>query len=97
MNKVEKLGKSDLVAQVAEVTGLSKKAAQEAVSATLDTISGSLAKGVAVGIVGFGTFSVKHRAERTGRNPQTGAPITISAATVPAFKASSKLKSEVNS
>ncbi len=93
---MSKLVKADLVAKVAEETGLSKKVAQDAVSATLDAVSSALAKGDSVTLIGFGTFSVKERAERTGRNPQTGDPITIAAAKVPAFKASSKLKAEVN-
>ncbi len=62
----------------------------------VDTVTESLKKGDTVSLVGFGTFSVKERAARTGRNPQTGEPIQISAAKVPTFKAGKALKDSVN-
>ncbi len=62
----------------------------------VDTVTDSLKKGETVALVGFGTFIVKERAARTGRNPQTGAPIEISAAKVPSFKAGKALKDAVN-
>lgn len=87
--------KSELVAAIAEKTGLTKKASEEALGAVVDTISDALAKGEKVQLVGFGTFEVRERAERTGINPQTREKITIAATKTPAFKAGSALKEAV--
>lgn len=87
--------KSELVAAIAEKTGLTKKASEEALGAVVDTISDALTKGEKVQLVGFGTFEVRERAERTGINPQTREKITIAATKTPAFKAGSALKEAV--
>ena len=87
--------KADLVAAVAE-TGVSKKQAAAAVDAMIDAITGALKKGDKVSLVGFGSFSVKKRKARTGRNPQTGAEIKIKAKKVPAFSAGKALKDAVS-
>ena len=86
--------KADLVAAVAE-TGMTKKQAAAAVDAVIDTVKGALKKGDKVSLVGFGTFSVKRRKARTGRNPQTGKAIKIKAKKVPAFSAGKGLKEAV--
>lgn len=87
--------KSDLVAQVAEAAELSKKDAEKAVNAVIDSITGALKKGDKVALVGFGTFETRKRPERKGRNPQTKQEITIPATTAPAFKAGKALKDAV--
>lgn len=87
--------KSDLVAQVAEIAELSKKDAEKAVNAVVESITEALKKGDKVALVGFGTFETRHRPERKGRNPQTKAEITIPATTAPAFKAGKALKDAV--
>lgn len=89
------MNKGDLVEAVAKQTGLSKSAAQGAVDAVVENISKSLKKGQSVTLVGFGTFSVSKRKARTGRNPQTGEPIKISARKVPKFSAGKSLKDDV--
>jgi DNA-binding protein HU-beta len=86
--------KADLVAAVAE-TGITKKQAAAAVDAIISSIKGALKKGDKVSLVGFGTFSVKRRKARTGRNPQTGKAIKIKAKKVPAFSAGKGLKEAV--
>ncbi len=86
--------KADLVAAVAE-TGITKKQAAEAVDAMISSIKGALKKGDRVSLVGFGTFSVKRRKARTGRNPRTGKPLKIKAKKVPAFSAGKGLKEAV--
>ena len=86
--------KADLVAKVAE-TGLTKKQAAEVVDCILDSIKGALAKGDKVSLIGFGTFGVKKRAAREGRNPRTGNKIKIKAKNVPSFKAGKGLKDAV--
>ena len=86
--------KADLVAAVAE-TGVTKKEAAAAVDAMIDSITGALKKGDKVSLVGFGSFSVKKRKARTGRNPQTGKAIKIKAKKVPAFSAGKTLKEAV--
>ena len=86
--------KQDLVDKVAEV-GLTKKQAGEAVNAVLDSIKDALAKGEKVSLVGFGSFSVKKRAAREGRNPHTGAALKIKAKKVPVFKAGKALRDGV--
>ncbi len=90
------MNKSELVDAIAAEADLSKASAGRALDATLDAVSGSLQNGDAVSLVGFGTFSVKHRAARAGRNPQTGETIQIKAANVPSFKAGKALKEAVN-
>ena len=81
------VSKQDVVDAVVEATGSSKADANRAVDAVIDCIKGSLAKGKSVGLIGFGTFEVRERSAREGRNPQTGATIKIAAKKVPAFKA----------
>ena len=89
MNKVE------LVAAVAEKANLSKKDAEKAVAAVLDSVVAAVAKGEAVQLVGFGTFEARKRDARVGLNPQTKEKITIAATTVPAFKAGEAFKDAV--
>jgi nucleoid DNA-binding protein len=89
------MNKSDLVDAVASSADLTKASASRAVDATLDAIGGALGNGDSVSLVGFGTFSVRHRAARDGRNPQTGAPMHIPASKVPGFKAGKGLKDKV--
>ena len=88
------MNKSDLIEEVAKVT-CTKKEATEVVEATLAAIQKSLKKGNSVTLVGFGTFDVKKRKARTGRNPQTGKAIKIAAKKVPVFKAGKGLKDAV--
>ena len=87
--------KQDLIAKVAETAELSKKQAALVVSTVFDTIAESLANGEKVQLIGFGSFEVRKRAERKGRNPQTGEELVIPATKVPAFKAGKALKAEV--
>ena len=89
------MSKQDLVNQMADKGGLSKKAAEAALTAFLDGVKKSLKKGDSVTLVGFGTFSVSKRNARQGRNPQTGAKINIPARKVPVFKAGKGLKEAV--
>ena len=89
------MNKSDLVDAVAGSADMSKAQAAHAVDAVLDGISGALGNGDSVALVGFGTFSVRHRAARMGRNPQTGATMQIAASKVPGFKAGKALKDKV--
>ena len=90
------MNKSQLVDKIAEDAEISKAAASRALDAFTGAVSDSLKEGNSVALVGFGTFSVKERAARTGRNPQTGEEIQISAAKVPSFKAGKGLKDAVN-
>jgi len=90
------MNKNDLVSAVADQSGLSKNDAGKAVEAVFDSITGSLAKGGDVRLVGFGTFSVTERKASTGRNPRTGEPMEIKASTQPKFKAGKGLKDAVN-
>jgi len=90
------VNKTELIDAVAEGADISKAAATRAVDTMLDSISKTLANGSQVTLVGFGTFSVKARAARTGRNPRTGEAIDIPAANVPGFKAGKALKDAVN-
>lgn len=89
------MNKSELVANVAEKTGLTKKDAEKAVGAVFETISETLVAGEKVQLIGFGTFEVRDRKERQGQNPQTKKPIVIPATKVPAFKAGKTLKEAV--
>ncbi len=90
------MNKSDLVDAIADSAGLSKADAGRALDALVNTVTGALKKGQAVSLVGFGTFSVRDRAARTGRNPRTGETIQIKASKNPAFKAGKALKDAVN-
>jgi DNA-binding protein HU-beta len=90
------MNKAELINSVAEATKLSHADADRAVQAVLQSISGALSRGDQVVLVGFGTFTVKQRAARTGRNPQTGQTIQIAASRVPGFKAGKALKDAVN-
>lgn len=87
--------KSDLINSVAQKADISKKDADKAVSAVIAAISDSLVAGEKVQLVGFGTFEVRDRAAREGKNPATGEKITIAATKVPAFKAGKALKDAV--
>ena len=89
------MNKTELIAAVAEKAGLTKKDAERAVNATIDAITESLVKGDKVQVSGLGSFEVKTREARTGRNPQTGETIQIAASKLPAFKASKTLKDSV--
>ena len=89
------MNKTELVAALAEKTQLPKKNAELALNAVVEVITESLSKGDKVQIVGFGSFEVKHRAERTGLNPRTKEPVTIAASKVPTFKAGKALKDAI--
>ncbi len=89
------MNKNELVASVAEKAEISKKDAEAAVKAVTEAITEALAEGDKVSLVGFGTFSVKERAARTGINPRTKETVEIPAAKVPAFKAGAALKDAV--
>mgnify|MGYP004552883089 FL=1 len=89
------MNKNELIAKVADKTGLSKKDAEKALAAVLDTVTAALVEGDKVQLVGFGTFETKHREARTGRNPRSGETIEIPAASLPTFKAGKALKDAV--
>jgi len=89
------MNKTELIAEVAAKAGLSKKDAEKALNATIDTIADTLAKGDKVQLVGFGGFETKKREARTGRNPRTKETIQIPASCVPVFKAGKALKDKV--
>lgn len=88
--------KADIVNKLSDSVGLSKKDAVSAVDSVIAAITKALSKGESVQLVGFGSFNVRKRAARTGRNPQTGASIKIAARKVPSFKAGKGLKDAVN-
>lgn len=90
------MNKSELIEAIAASADIPKAAATRALDAMVESVTDSLKKGESVSPVGFGTFAIKERAARTGRNPQTGQPIQISAAKVPSFKAGKALKDAVN-
>jgi len=90
------MNKGDLISAVAAGTGQSKADAGRAIDAITSAIAGELSGGGSVSLVGFGTFSVSHRAARMGRNPATGASIHINASNVPTFKAGKALKEACN-
>ncbi len=90
------MNKSELVDRVAADSDISKATAAKALDAVLDGITDALKQSDSVALVGFGTFSVRDRAARTGRNPQTGETIQIAAARVPAFKAGKALRDALN-
>lgn len=89
------MNKSELIEKMADAADISKAAAAKALDALTDEIAGALKAGDTVSLIGFGTFSVKERAARTGRNPQTGATIEIKASKTPSFKAGKALKDAV--
>ena len=90
------VNKTELTANVAEKAGLTKKDAEKAVSALFESVQGALIEGDRVQVIGFGTFEVKERAARMGRNPRTGQDIEIPASRNPVFKAGKALKDAVN-
>tara|TARA_X000000368_G_scaffold354228_1_gene295657 strand:- start:350 stop:622 length:273 start_codon:yes stop_codon:yes gene_type:complete len=90
------MNKGNLIDAIAASTGLSKADAGRAIDATTSAVAGELAGGGSVALVGFGTFSVSHRAARMGRNPATGETIHIDARNVPKFKAGKALKDACN-
>jgi DNA-binding protein HU-beta len=91
------VNKNELIDAIASEADLPKAAAGRALDAAVAAISGELAKGGSVALVGFGTFSVKARAAREGRNPRTGETIAIAASNTPSFKAGKALKDACNS
>ena len=90
------MNKSDLIAAVAAKTGDTKKNAEASINALIDVIAESLKDGEKIQVVGFGSFEVRERAERKGRNPQTGKEMKIAAKKAPVFKAGKALKETVN-
>ncbi|MBQ3600690.1 MAG: HU family DNA-binding protein [Lachnospiraceae bacterium] len=90
------MNKAELVAAIAEKTELSKKDSEKALKAFVDVVTEELIKGEKIQLVGFGTFEVSERAAREGRNPQTGATMTIPASKSPKFKAGKALKDVIN-
>ena len=90
------MNKSELITAMAEHSDLTKADAGRALDALISTVEKTLKEGGTIALVGFGTFDVRDRAERAGRNPQTGAAITIAATKVPSFKAGKTLKDAVN-
>ena len=90
------MNKAELVAAMADQTGLTKKDVEAVLKAFTDVVSGELKKGGKVQLVGFGTFEVSERAAREGRNPQSGEPMKIAASKAPKFKAGKALKDLVN-
>lgn len=90
------MNKAELIEAIADAANLSKADAGKALDAVTEAITEALRRGDSVSLVGFGSFVVKERAERRGRNPQTGDSITIKAAKIPAFKAGKALKDAVN-
>jgi len=90
------MNKSDLIAAVAAKTGETKKNAEASINAVVDVIAETLAKGDKIQLVGFGSFEVRSRAARKGRNPQTGKEMKIAAKKAPVFKAGKALKDAVN-
>lgn len=90
------MNKADFIGAVAEASGMTKADAQRAVDAVIDVVKDTLGKGESISLTGFGTFDVRERAARTGRNPRTGETIQIKASKNPAFKAGKALKDAVN-
>lgn len=89
------MNKQELITSISEKTGLTKKDSGAALDAFTEAVAASLAKGEPVRLLGFGTFDVKNRAARTGKNPRTGETIKIAAGKSPAFKAGKELKDSV--
>lgn len=90
------MNKSELAASIAEKANISKKDAEAAVAAFVASVEDALKAGEKVQLVGFGTFEVRERSERQGRNPQTGKTVTIPASKVPAFKAGKSFKDSIS-
>lgn len=90
------MNKTELIEAMAEKTGFTKKNAEVALNAFIETVSEELVKGEKISLVGFGTFEVSERAAREGRNPQTGETMKIAASKAPKFKAGKALKDQVN-
>ncbi len=90
------MNKEELVQEVAKLANVTQKEAAEVLSAWIDTVQKTVAKGKKVTLVGFGTFEPRKRAARIGRNPQTGKELKIAAKTVPAFSAGKKFRAIVN-
>lgn len=90
------MNKTELIAAIAEKSGITKKDAERVLAATVETITAAMANGDRVQLSGFGIFETKKREARTGRNPHTKQTIEIPASTVPVFKASKSLKDTVN-
>ena len=90
------MNKAELVAAIAEKAEISKKDSEAALKAFTDVVAEELKKGEKIQLLGFGTFEVAERAARTGRNPQTGAEMTIPASKAPKFKAGKALKDAIN-
>jgi DNA-binding protein HU-beta len=90
------MNKAELIEAMADAADISKAAAARALDGMVDAITDAMKAGDQVSLVGFGTFSVKERAARQGRNPQTGAAIQIKASNIPSFKAGKALKDAVN-
>jgi len=88
--------KSDLVAAIAEAASLTKREAQDALNALTDSVTDALARGESVSLVGFGSFTQRHRAARKGKNPQTGAVMEIPASNAVSFKPGKALKDACN-
>ena len=91
------MNRKELIDALAEKTGSTKADADRNIAALIDIVTATLKKGDSIALVGFGTFEVRKRAARTGRNPATGAELKIKASKVPAFKAGKALKDAVNS
>ena len=89
------MNKTEFINAVAAKEGIEKKCAEKAVNAVFATIADQLAKGEKIQLVGFGTFEVRERAEKQGRNPRTGEVMTVAASKVPAFKAGAALKNAI--
>ena len=89
------MNKNELIAKIADGAELTKKDAEKALNAFVDSVTGALKKGDKVTLIGFGTFEVRARAARKGRNPATGKEITIAASKVPVFKAGKALKDSI--
>ncbi len=90
------MNKTDLISVMAEKSGLTKKDSEKALNSFIEAVEEALVKGEKVQLVGFGTFEVRERSARKGRNPQTGEEIDIPAASVPAFKAGKALRESIN-
>jgi len=90
------VNKAELISVMAEKSGLTKKDTEKALNAFMEAVEEALVNGDKVQLVGFGTFEVRERSARKGRNPQTGEEIDIPAASVPAFKAGKALKDSIN-
>jgi DNA-binding protein HU-beta len=90
------MNRSELVAKIAEKSELTKKDSEKALSAFIESVTTALKSGEKIQLIGFGTFEVRKREARTGRDPRTGKPIKIPASKSPAFKAGKSLKDSVN-